>query len=224
MKLKSRLASLFGAIVTLAVIGLLIFISAGTLALPWVWLYLAAAVAVTSAGVFFISPELLAERNRPGPGAERDRLFIAGSAVLWLAYYPLAGLDVGRWRLTSLLPAWLMILGFVGCVASMAWIIWSMAANKFLSTLIRIQRERGHTLATGGPYRYVRHPAYAGAILFGICGALAMGSLLAALPMLVWAVLLAQRAVREEALLKTQLAGYSTYMQTVRFRLIPGVW
>jgi protein-S-isoprenylcysteine O-methyltransferase Ste14 len=222
--MKTRLASIFGAIAFMAVIGALIFISAGTLALPWVWLYLAAAVAVTVVGVFFISPELLAERNRPGPGAEGDGLFIAASGVLWLVYYPLAGLDVGRWHLTSPLPAWLMILGFIGTVASMAWIIWSMAANKFLSTLIRVQRERGHTVATGGPYRYVRHPAYAGAILFGVAGALALGSLLAAVPMLVWAVLLAMRAGREEAVLKAQLEGYATYMENVRYRLIPGVW
>lgn len=222
--MKPRLTSIFGAVAFMAVIGAIVFISAGTLALPGMWLYLAGAVVVSVAGIFFISPELLAERNRPGPGAESDRLFMIGSGVLWLAYYPLAGLDVGRWHITSPLPTWLMVLGFIGYVASMVWIIWSMAANKFLSTMIRVQREREHTVATGGPYQFVRHPAYAGAILFGVCGALAMGSLVAALPMLVWAVLLAQRTAREEAVLKAQLEGYSTYMEKVRYRLIPGVW
>jgi len=61
-------------------------------------------------------------------------------------------------------------------------IIWAMNANPFLSSLIRIQNERGHYVVSGGPYRFVRHPSYAGAILYVVCSALALGSWPSILP------------------------------------------
>ena len=103
--------------------------------------------------------------------------------------------------------------------------VWTAAtAIIFFSRIMRIQTERGHAVATGGPYRYVRHPAYAGAILYE----LAVPFLLASWPALVAsglsALLLVLRTALEDRTLQAELTGYADYARQVRYRLLPGIW
>ena len=102
--------------------------------------------------------------------------------------------------------------------------VWATAANTFFSRIVRIQPERGHTVVTGGPYRYVRHPAYAGAILYE----LAVPFLLASWPALaasgLSALLLILRTALEDRTLQAELTGYVDYVRQVRYRLLPGIW
>jgi protein-S-isoprenylcysteine O-methyltransferase Ste14 len=99
-----------------------------------------------------------------------------------------------------------------------------VAVNRFFSSVIRIQTDRGHHLVTAGPYRYVRHPAYASCPFLMIGGGLALGSWLAALIglLLVFAVL--RRTALEDRILREQLEGYADYAQNVPYRVFPGVW
>ncbi len=98
-----------------------------------------------------------------------------------------------------------------------------MASNPFFTQVVRIQSERGHTVATGGPYRYVRHPSYLSMILFE----LALSTLLAS----GWAIvvgglcasLLILRTSLEDRVLQTELASYGDYARRVRYRLLPGI-
>lgn len=99
-----------------------------------------------------------------------------------------------------------------------------MNANPFLSSLIRIQNERGHYVVSDGPYRFVRHPSYTGAIIYVVCSALALGSWPAILPVLAWSAMLVPRTLREEDVLFKELEGYVEYARQVRFRLMPGLW
>ena len=102
--------------------------------------------------------------------------------------------------------------------------VWASAANKFYARFVRIQEDRGHTVVSRGPYRYVRHPAYLGMILAFAGNCLVLGSWWSALPVTGYIVLLLRRTVFEDRTLRDQLPGYLEYAHRVRFRLLPGVW
>ena len=101
---------------------------------------------------------------------------------------------------------------------------WAMSTNQFFSAVVRIQAERGHSVVTGGPYRFVRHPGYAGMLLGALVTPLMLGSLWALLPAVLLTSVFVFRTAREDALLHNELAGYREYAQRVRYRLLPGVW
>ena len=108
--------------------------------------------------------------------------------------------------------------------AALAVVVWAMAVNRFFSPVVRIQTDRGHHLITSGPYRYVRHPGYAGALLLFLGGGLTLGSWLALLLNLAMIPAMIRRTVIEDRCLWQELDGYAPYAETVRYRLIPGVW
>jgi protein-S-isoprenylcysteine O-methyltransferase Ste14 len=101
---------------------------------------------------------------------------------------------------------------------------WAMASNKYFSTCVRIQIDRGHTVATSGPYRYIRHPGYVGYTVSFLGMSLALGSLWAIIPAGLIACLLVVRTALEDRTLQDELPGYKDYAQRVRYRLLPGIW
>ena len=96
--------------------------------------------------------------------------------------------------------------------------------NRFFSSVVRIQTDRGHHVVTTGPYRYVRHPGYAGLILLLVCSGVALGSWLSALPLVPAILILLLRTVLEDWVLRNGLLGYTGYAERVPDRLVPGVW
>jgi protein-S-isoprenylcysteine O-methyltransferase Ste14 len=113
--------------------------------------------------------------------------------------------------------AGLTALGF-GLVA------WSMTYNAFFSVTARLQPERGQTVATGGPYRIVRHPGYLGALLFNATTALMLGSIWALIPGVITSLLYVLRTSLEDKMLRAELSGYEDFTRKTRFRLIPYLW
>ena len=103
-------------------------------------------------------------------------------------------------------------------------VLWTMAVNPFLEKGIRIQEDRGHRVITTGPYRYVRHPMYAGAIVMFAGFPLVLGSGWTFVPVGVITVLFVVRTVYEDQVLRRELPGYAGYAERTRYRLIPGVW
>jgi protein-S-isoprenylcysteine O-methyltransferase Ste14 len=101
---------------------------------------------------------------------------------------------------------------------------WAMVSNKYFSTFVRIQVDRNHKVQTGGPYRLIRHPGYAGAILAAMALPLAIGSICAIAPALVGCIGLVVRTALEDDVLIDGLKGYRDYSLKVRYRLLPGVW
>jgi protein-S-isoprenylcysteine O-methyltransferase Ste14 len=99
-----------------------------------------------------------------------------------------------------------------------------MASNPFCSEGVRIQTERGHAVATGGPYRRVRHPGYVGTILAQLGTPLLLGSPWALLPAGISAALFVVRTWLEDKTLMEELSGYRAYARQTRSRLVPGVW
>ena len=171
------------------------------------------------------NPELLAERTGPQEGTKRwDTVLLSLLGVAEMVKYIVAGLDL-RWAWSPQVSLALQLAGVVVAVLAHAVIgVWSMAANPFFSMTVRIQEDRSHTVATGGPYRYVRHPGYVGTILFHIATPLILGSLWAFIPSGLAALLVIIRTALEDRTLLGELDGYQEYAAQVRYRLLPGIW
>ncbi len=172
-----------------------------------------------------VNPQMLAERSRPQKGSKRwDAVLVAIMGVFMLAAYVLACLDV-RLGWSPALPGWVQIAGAVFAVLGYDFlVIWSMAANAFFSAIVRIQSNRQHTVATGGPYRFVRHPGYVGTILFHLAAPFLLNSRWALIPAVLAAGTLVLRTALEDRTLQAELPGYKEYAGRVRYRLLPGIW
>jgi len=99
-----------------------------------------------------------------------------------------------------------------------------MLANRFFSGVVRIQNERGHSVVSDGPYRWVRHPGYAGGFIGDLALPLLLGSAWAFIPAALTAGAVVLRTALEDRTLQAELPGYREYAQRTRFRLLPGVW
>ena len=102
--------------------------------------------------------------------------------------------------------------------------VWSMVVNPHFEKTVRIQKDRGHQVCSGGPYRFVRHPGYVGVILAALCGPLLLGSWVALVPGVVIGVLFTWRTGIEDRILLDKLPGYSAFAATTRYRLVPFIW
>jgi protein-S-isoprenylcysteine O-methyltransferase Ste14 len=210
------------------VVGLILFLSAGRLNWVWGWLYLGIFVAFDLATAIVVipkSPGLLGERASIQAGTKSwDQILVRlGAAYLPMMAWALAGLDVRYgWTTPFPLPVRIAALGLTGI--GYAVVVWALAANPFFSTTVRIQDERGHTVAMDGPYRYVRHPGYAGAILFQLAAPLMLGSMWALIPMLLSVPVYILRTILEDRTLQKELAGYGEYTRQTQYLLLPGIW
>ncbi len=220
---KAKILGILSGLVYMAVIGALLFGCAGRWDVPMLWAYLGIWLVAVVVGAFVADPGLIKVRIRPGPGG-KDYLALVLLTPLWLGQYAIAGLDVGRLHWSDNVPPVVQIITLVAMAAALAVMEWAVAVNPFFSSVIRIQTDRGHHLVTGGPYRYVRHPAYAVSPFLLIGGGLALGSWLAALLGVLMFLWILRRTVQEDRLLREQLAGYADYAQQVRYRLFPGIW
>ena len=210
------------------VFALALFLPAGTLDWPAGWVFLGLLFGfMTATGLMLLrrDPDLLAERlSLSRPGQQRwDRWLLPVFHVVATAWLVLMPLDAVRWH-WSHIPPWLAGIGALVMVCSLTVGYLTFRENSYLSTIVRVQHDRGHTVVTTGPYRYVRHPLYAAVTAFMPATALLLGSWsgLAVSPLLIG--ILALRSVAEEHVLQAQLTGYDTYMSHVPYRLIPRVW
>jgi len=102
---------------------------------------------------------------------------------------------------------------------------YGLCVNRFFSSVIRIQTDRGQHVVTTGPYALVRHPGYTAGILILAASGPALGSWLAAALVVIFSLpFLLHRAITEDRILQVELAGYSDYAARVRWRLVPGIW
>jgi protein-S-isoprenylcysteine O-methyltransferase Ste14 len=220
---KGILLGILGGGAFVALTGALLFGCAGRWDLPTFWAYLGVWALSILVGSLVADPTLARERLRPGPGG-KDYGTVFGVVPLWLGQSALAGLDVGRFHWSDTVPLPVQVAGLVSMAGALALVTWAVAVNRFFSTVIRIQADRGHHLITSGPYAYVRHPGYAACPFLFIGGGLALGSWLAALLGAVLFLPMLRRTVVEDRTLHERLPGYADYAQKVRYRLLPGVW
>lgn len=216
-------------IASIVFLGVLLFVPAGSLAWPQAWIFLALFVACSQAiGVWLLkaNPELLAERMKSpfsGDQTLRDRLVIETIVIFFCAWLVFMALDARRFA-WSHAPLWAEVIGAVLIVGAFYGWVGVLRANSFASVAVRLQKERGQTVSSTGPYAVVRHPMYAYAVLLMVGMPLLLGSLWGLLGVVVAVPLIGARALGEEALLMEGLPGYREYAAKVRWRLLPGVW
>ena len=208
---------------------LALFIAAGTVAWPAGWTFLGLLFGFAVATSWWLlrhSPGLLAERitgiGKPGQPTW-DKVFFAVIELFFVAWLVLMALDAVRFR-WSQMPEWLQVAGAVPLLGSFYLFFLTFRENPYLSPAVRVQAERGHRVVCTGPYRYVRHPMYAGVIPFIVGATLLLGSWYGLLFGLILVAGIVFRAVKEEHILRVELPGYDAYMTQVRYRFIPYVW
>jgi protein-S-isoprenylcysteine O-methyltransferase Ste14 len=206
------------------VFAVVVFVAAGRLDWIWAWVYLA----INLVNGFIVGP-ITIHRN-PAPVAEheepeRTEKWDVGSVLYLLAMYvalPLAaGLDKRFGWSPDLGVPW-HIAGALALAVGLGLASWAMITNPFVWSEVSIQR--GQTVCSAGPYRFLRHPAYAGLILQAVGVPMLLGSLWALVPGIAAVVCIVVATSSEDRVLQAELPGYQDYAQRVRFRLVPGIW
>ena len=213
---------IFGTILFIA----LIFGSAGTFRYWQGWLFLVVFSVCTIGFTIYLAlydKPLLERRLAAGPQHEKERsqkIIVSAIFIGFFALIVLPALD-HRYGWSTVAPA-VAIAGDVLIVISFLFMFWVIRVNSYAASNIRV--EKGQTVIDTGPYAYVRHPMYAGAIWLFIAIPLALGAwwwtllTIPCFPILVW------RLLDEEKILRRDLRGYTEYAQRVRYRLIPYLW
>lgn len=184
-------------------------------------------ILMTGAGVWTLrsAPDLGRERVRAiaHPGSLHERLILIWAPISLVSLIVVAALDGGRFG-WSQVPLSAEIGGFVMLAAYVALNVWAARSNPFLSATAHVQEDRGHRVVASGPYRFIRHPMYAGLCLLGLGVPLALGSWWALIPGGLFALTFVYRTGQEDRFLRANLPGYWEYTLKTRSRLIPGVW
>ena len=196
---------------------------AGQAGSAYLWALAAGCSAVALYAVHTVSPELAQERYHP-PSGGLDGATLRWVRILAAATVVFALLDSGRFHISAPMPAGWRIAGLVAFFSGVGMFVYAMSVNRFFSSVVRIQDDRGHHVIDSGPYGYVRHPGYAGMLLFGATLPLALGSWWAFLPGSAIVLFGFRRLWIEDRFLAANLPGYREYAARVRHRLIPGVW
>jgi protein-S-isoprenylcysteine O-methyltransferase Ste14 len=211
----------------IVVMGMALFWSAGRIDWWPAWGAIAVMLGwITATAIVILrsNPDLLAERLGPRQGAKPwDTAIMSTVGLVQLVRYIVAGLDQ-RYGWTGGFPVAVQVTALIVGALGYALIVWATASNPFFSQIVRIQVERDQTVATGGPYHHVRHPAYAGAILYELAVPVLLASWWALAISGLNAILLILRTALEDRALQAELAGYVEYARQVRYRLLPGIW
>ena len=212
-------------IVSLVLIGLALFLSAGTINFWQAWVYLGVAAASGLALTLHTmsDPILLENRTKVGPTAEQrpiQKLIVACSAIPGIAAFIVPGLD-HRFGWSSV-PSWLSIIGVILIIVAM-WMVYRVfRENSYGSATVQITQ--GQQVISTGPYAVVRHPMYSSAVVYLVGLSLALGSYWALIPAILTILGLVWRLFDEEKFLAENLPGYTDYCAKVRWHLIPGVF
>ena len=221
--MKLFVSALVKFLVGLLLVGLLIFLPAGTLAYPGGLLFLGllfVPMLVMGAVMLARARDLLAKRLDAKEKQAAQKGVQSLSGLVFIAGFVLAGLDFrfgwSRVSLPVVIAASVVFLVGYGLYAEV------MRENAYLSRTVKV--EEGQTVVSTGLYGVVRHPMYLASILMFLAIPLVMGSLYALIPFAFYPLLMVIRIRDEEKLLTAELAGYEDYKKTVKFRLIPFIW
>ena len=221
--MKLFLSALTKFLIGLLLVGLLIFLPAGTLAYPGGILFLCLLfVPMLLMGVVMMisARGLLAKRLDAKEKQAAQKGVQSLSGLVFIAGFVLAGLDFRfSWSdvpLPVVIAASVIFLAGYGLYAEV------MRENAYLSRTVKV--EEGQTVVSTGLYGIIRHPMYTASILMFLAIPLVMGSWYALIPFAFYPALMVVRVLDEEKLLTAELAGYAEYKTKVKYRLIPFVW
>ena len=221
--MKLLLSALTKYLAGLVLVGLLLFLPAGTLAYPGGWLLCALLfmpMLLLGIVLFLKAPALLEKRLQSKEARSEQKQVVGLSALMFLGGFVLAGLDF-RFGWTSV-PQWLVIAASVLLLASYGLYAEVMRENAWLSRTVEVQE--GQTVVDTGLYGIVRHPMYAVTTVLFLSMPLVLGSWIAFALFLIYPALMVRRIRGEEQLLEAELPGYTDYKKRVRYRMFPFLW
>ena len=222
-RMRLLLSALAKVVLGVVLIGVLLFLPAGTLAYSGAWRLFAVLfipMMVMGVAMYILSPELLRRRLASKEERTTQQGVVKYTGLLFILSFVVAGLDFRfGWSVMSESAVWGAMVCFLLGYALYGEV---MRENVWLSRNITI--EQGQQLISTGLYAIVRHPMYTSTIVMFLAMPLVLGSYWAALPMLLYIPIIAIRIKDEEQLLHSDLAGYSEYCTKVRWRLLPYIW
>ena len=206
----------------------ILFVSAGRLDWLTGWVFVgvyASSTLINGLVIVRNDPALAKERLDAGVGIKDwDRVLVLFAFLLSVPGTLLvSGLDA-RFGWSQNVPFALQILAALADVLGIGLTLWAVASNTFFSGYVRIQEERGQTVVSSGPYAFVRHPGYLGAVVSCTSTALMLGSWWALIPAGLGTLGFVVRTALEDTTLQNELEGYREYAARVRYRLLPGIW
>ena len=221
--MKLLIEALTKFICGLLLVGLLIFLPAGTLRYTYGWLFVALLfIPMLIAGFVMLakSPEFLKKRLDAKEKQATQKGVLAFSGLMFIVGFVVAGLDYRfGW---SRMPSWVVIAASLLFLAAYALYAEVMRENAYLSRTIRV--EEGQTVVDTGLYGIVRHPMYAVTVLLFLMIPLILGSWYALIAFVFYPAVIIVRLKDEEELLTKELPGYEEYKQKVKYRIIPFIW
>ena len=219
--------ALLQPIILLPVLGALLFFPAGHLDWFMGWVVLGAyldGLGLINILVSLRHPDLVRERIHAPETAKRwDRTLTSLANLPTFLMLPVAGFD-RRFGWTTQVTWPVQLAALVVFILGYGLVGWAMITNRFFSSLVRIQQERGHVVVSGGPYQYIRHPGYLGMIAMQLSAPLVLGSLWALICGGISGCLYILRTYLEDNTLLEELPGYREYVKKVPYRLMPWVW
>ena len=223
MDTKLIVQAVTGFLAGLLIVGLLLFLAAGTFAFWQAWLLIIILfVPMLLAGLVMMkkSPDLLRKRLNGKEEQAEQKTVILLSGLMFLAAFIAAGLNVRF--------GWIQLPGAVSFAAAviflLAYILYAevMRENAYLSRTVEVQENQ--KVIDTGLYGIVRHPMYMSTLLLFLSMPLVLGSVISFVIMLVYIPIISMRIRNEEQVLEEGLAGYKEYKQRVRYKVIPFVW
>jgi len=205
----------------------ILFVCAGRIDYVQGWVFLSVNIVATIMNFLSIQKnrDLANERSKLGEGVKSwDKLLLGLSAVIYLIMIIIAGLDSGRFLWTTNFSWMISISGVAIMMIGQIIFLTARSQNNFFSSVVRIQKERGHVVCDTGLYKTVRHPGYLGMILSLIGIPLITTSIWSIIPTLIAIILLLIRTSLEDKTLKVELDQYIEYSKKTRYKLIPLIW
>jgi len=214
--------------VGIALLSIVLFAAAGRLNWTMAWVYTGVNFLLMLSNLIVLTrknPEVLASRAdvTQDDSKDWDKIFTTLYGPTLLVMMAVIGLDAGRYLWSSVSP---IAVNISLAIFVIGWGIslWAMVANKFFETSVRIQEDRSQETISSGPYALVRHPGYAGLILYYVATPILLGSWWGTIPALILSLGFVLRTMREDQTLLEELPSYQNYANKVRFRLIPWIW
>jgi protein-S-isoprenylcysteine O-methyltransferase Ste14 len=221
---KNIIRRILQVLFTLIIQDVILFSSAQTIHWIWAWLYLSLGVVILIINFIVIPTELIEERGKKKEDAKKwDKVLTSLNILPTIGMFLFAGLDY-RFHWTKEIPIFFNISGLILLFLGSMLFTWAMVSNKYFSTLVRIQTDRNHQVATFGPYKYIRHPGYVGYISMSFATPLVLGSLWSLIFSGITIIIFIIRTALEDKTLSKELNGYAEYSDIVRYRLIPFIW
>lgn len=205
------------------------------LLISWRWNWWEAWAYAIISVVGFVGSRVLVARRHADLLAERARMLDHDNAEPWDRYLaPIVSVGGGVIPLIAGLEAIGTSGPIYGPAIKLAALIvlaagyglgtYALLENRFFSGMVRIQTDRGHRVVSTGPYGWIRHPGYTGALLAYLAAPFLLDARWALLAVIALSVALVIRTGLEDRTLQAKLPGYAEYARHVRFRLVPGIW